>query len=49
MISYKTKKNASNYRRHFLKCINFGFGYTIPCANMASATLTNPAMFAPLT
>ena len=30
-------------------CLQDAAGYTTPCANMASATLRKPAMFAPFT
>ena len=43
------KKNASNYlmRLYTLSFIICAI-YTTPCANIASATFTKPAIFAPL-
>ena len=41
----KAIKNDGLFRLNWLVY----FYYTIPCANMASATFTKPAMLAPLT
>ena len=51
-ITFKNKlhkKNASkNLMRLYSIFFKFSTSYTTPCANMASATFTKPAIFAPL-
>jgi len=46
----RKKKDRSKFRflSFFLLLSSMRY-YTTPCPNMASATFTNPAMFAPLT